>query len=461
VGSILEQLQQGDFERTVVLVNRYDGIDLPDDTCRVLILDTTPYSESLIDLYQEACRPDSEATFMRRVRTIEQGLGRSVRGEKDYSVIVITGTDLTRLLCNKNSRKYLSSQMSTQIELGIEIAEMVCQDIKADETLEDAFKNLINQCLNRDPSWKAFYAQQMETVKPSGANERVLQLYAAELAAEQKYLSGDYADASLKLQSLLDGGLANSEDRGWYLQEMARYNYRSRRPESQRLQISAYNSNRLLLRPSRGVTVTKITTVSQGRMERIIKWISQYDSYQDLDIALSDILGGLVFGTKADKFEQALDELSRALGFVGERPDKEWKEGPDNLWALDDTQYILWECKSEVAPSRAEINKREAEQMNRSCAWFEKHYAGSSVKNILVHPSNYVPSATAFTHNVEVMRVQELKRLVQTVRDFYKSFETQNFHDLSPVYVQKLVDTHNLSTSAVLSNYTRKLRDIG
>ncbi len=241
---------------------------------------------------------------------------------------------------------------------------------------------------------------------------------------------------------------------------MARYNYRSRRPESQNLQISAYNSNHQLLRPPEGVTVTKITTVSQGRMERIIQWISQYDSYQELDITLSDILGRLVFGTKSDKFEQALDELSLALGFVGERPDKSWKEGPDNLWALDATQYILWECKSEVDLKRAEINKREAEQMNRSCAWFGKHYAGSSVKYIIVHPSDYVSSAAAFTHDVEAIREQELKRLVQNVREFYKSFETQDFHDLSPVYTQKLVDGHNLSTSAVLSNYARKLRNV-
>ncbi len=168
-----------------------------------------------------------------------------------------------------------------------------------------------------------------------------------------------------------------------------------------------------------------------------------------------------MFGTKADKFEQALDELSRALGFVGERPDKVWKEGPDNLWAVDDTQYILWECKSEVDLARAEINKNEAAQMNSSCAWFGKYYTGSSVKNILVHPSNYVPSATAFTHDVEVMRERELKRLVQVVRMFYKSFETQNFHDLSSVHIQELVDVHNLSISAVLSNYTKKLRNIG
>jgi replicative superfamily II helicase len=38
-------LSRGEFEKTVVLVNRYDGIDLPDDTCRVLVFDTRPYSE--------------------------------------------------------------------------------------------------------------------------------------------------------------------------------------------------------------------------------------------------------------------------------------------------------------------------------------------------------------------------------------------------------------------------------
>ena len=177
---------------------------------------------------------------------------------------------------------------------------------------------------------------------------------------------------------------------------MARYNYRVRRPESHKLQRAAYASNRLLLRPPEGVTVAKLTIVSQGRMERIIEWVRQYGDYQQLDVALADILGRLIFGVKADRFEQALDELSRALGFQGERPDKVWKEGPDNLWALDDTQYILWECKNEVDLTRASINKHETEQMNRSCAWFGKHYAGSQVKNIIVHPTHNVESDKSF-----------------------------------------------------------------
>ncbi len=460
VGDIINRLRKGEFKNTVVLVNRYDGIDLPDETCRQLIFDGKPYSESLIDLYEEECRPGSVATLMRTVRTVEQGMGRSVRGEKDYSVVTIIGSDITRLVRDRESRKFLSSQMSRQIEIGLEIAEMAKQDIENGEKPVDAFNGLVRQCLRRDEDWKAFYVEQMEKVKPSGANEKVLRIYASELAAEQAYRDGDYATAAETIQELLDKKQVGEADKGWYLQEMARYQYRTDRPESQRLQIAAHKNNRLLLKPSDGVTVAKLTIVSQGRVERIMSWVRKFETYEQLHIAISDILGRLVFGTKADKFEQALDEVSRAIGFAGERPDKEWKEGPDNLWALDDTQYILWECKSEVEVNRAEINKREAEQMNRSSAWFEKHYAGMKVKRIIVHPAGSIASAASFTHEVEGMRENELRRLVKRLREFFKSFESSDFNDLSATKIQKLIDAHGLSIPPLLTQTTKKLKNL-
>jgi replicative superfamily II helicase len=460
VGKVIEGLKAGNFEQTVVLVNRYDGIDLPDDACRILIFDGKPYSESLIDLYEEACRPNSVATLMRTVRTVEQGMGRSVRGEKDYSVVVIIGSDLTRLVRDKESRRYLSSQMSRQLEIGLEIAEFAKQEITDGESPVSAFNGLVAQCLQRDEAWKAYYVDQMAGVVPSGANEGILKVYAFELKAERAFQEGDYTTAIEGIQKLLDSGLVSKEEKGWYLQAMARFQHRSSKPESQRLQVLAHKANRLLLKPAEGVTVAKLVTVSQGRIERIIDWAKKYENYDQLNIALSDILDRLVFGTKADKFEQALDELSRAIGFEGERPDKEWKEGPDNLWALDDTQYILWECKSEVDVNRAEIDKREAEQMNRSSAWFEKHYDGMKVKRLLIHPSHTVQSAAAFTHEVEVVRDQELRNLVRRIRGFFRSFESWNFNDLSPRQVQMIIDAHDLDVPSILAGPSKKVRNL-
>jgi len=453
-------LKGGNYEDTIVLVNRYDGIDLPDDACRVLIFDGRPYSEHLTDLHQEACRANSAATLMRTVRSIEQGMGRSVRGEKDYSAIVITGPDIVRLIRDKASRKFFSPQMAMQVEIGLEIAEMARQEIEDGGDPKTAFLKLVRQCLNRDDGWKAFYVEQMDGVKPPSVNKALLEVYKVELAAERLFEMGDYAGASTTLQGLLDSGKTLQTETAWYLQEMARYNYASNKSEYERLQVAAYTSNKLLLKPPFGVTVAKLTIVSQGRVDTVHQWVGNYEDYAQLDVAVSDILAKLVFGTRADKFEQALDELSRAIGFAGERPDKEWKEGPDNLWALDATNYILWECKSEVDTSRAEINKGEAEQMSRSAAWFDKHYPGSKVARIIIHPAGSVASAASFTYETQVMREAELKKLTKAVRAFFKSFEGLDFKSLSATHTQKLLNDHKLSVADILSGYSKRPKNL-
>lgn len=397
---------------------------------------------------------------MRTVRSIEQGMGRSVRGEKDYCVIVAIGSDLVRILRDKESRKFLSSQMAMQIKIGLEIAEMAKQDIEEGKESNQAFSELLRQCLGRDPDWKAFYIEQMDKVVPRGPNAALLRVYATELEAEQRFSAGEYVTAAEVLQKLLDSGAIQASDKGWYLQEIARYKYAGDRAEAQHLQVAAHKLNRLLLRPAAGVTVSKLTIVSHGRAERVAKWASSFSSYADLNIAISDILGRLAFGTKADNFEAALNELSRALGYLGERPDAEWKEGPDNLWALDASRYLVIECKSEVDLTRAEINKRETEQMNRSSAWFEKHYPGMNAKRIIIHPAGKIESAAAFTHEVEGMREADLKKFVKACRGFFKSFESQDLKDLSPAHIQKMLNSHEIGTDALLREYSRKLKNL-
>lgn len=460
VDDAIAKLLLGGYKETIVLVNRYDGIDLPDSACRILMFDSKPFSESLIDLYAERVRPNSKATITKTMRTIEQGMGRSVRGEKDYSVIVVVGSELVRTLRDATSRQYLSPQFAKQIEIGIELGKMAKQEIAEGENPTNAFNGLIKQCLTRDDDWKAYYAEQMSDVTPVGANKDILNIYEAELQAEKAYMAGDYVGAAKILQNLLDSGSVDANDKAWYLQERARYLYNSARADSQTQQKNAHKHNMLLLKPATGVTVTKLTLRSQGRVERIQKWIKNFDNYSELDVAVSDILERLVFGVKADKFEQALNELSFALGFIGERPDMEWKEGPDNLWALDDKNYLLIECKSEVDVTRSEVNKREAEQMNRSCAWFDKHYPGLVAKRIIIHPSGKIQSAAAFTHEVEGMREINLKNFVQSCRMFFKAFEGLNFKDLSDEHTQKLIDLYDLSVPKILSSYSKKLKDI-
>jgi len=119
----ISKLRDGEYGKTLVIVNRYDGIDLPDSTCRILVFDSLPYSESLIDLHAEWCRSESEIIAVKTARSIEQGLGRSVRGEKDYSVILITGAALVKVIRSQATRKFFSNQTKAQVEMGLEVCD--------------------------------------------------------------------------------------------------------------------------------------------------------------------------------------------------------------------------------------------------------------------------------------------------------------------------------------------------
>jgi len=457
IDSEIEKLRSGDVKNVVVIVNRYDGIDLPDASCRLLIFDSEPYSESLVDLYIESCRPSSETTAIRKARTIEQGLGRSVRGERDYCIIIITGPDLVKCVRSKFTREHLSSQTQLQIQIGFDIADIAKDDLHDGSQPVDVLTAVMKQCLRRDPTWKLFYAEQMETVEPEAVSKTGLKIFSRELKAEQLHQSGDSQGAVKELQSLINDCVTNEEECGWYLQEMARYTLSFDVTESNNLQRNAHLKNHALLRPSSGMQIEQIVVISQKRMGQTIAWIKKHDTYEELRIAVDDILCRLIFGIKADKFEDAFNQLGAFLGFVAQRPEKEWKEGPDNLWGLREGEYLLVECKNEVAQTRAEIDEHEAEQMNKSSAWFDAQYKDTLCHRWIVIPTRKLTGKTSFTHNVVVLKKSGLAQLVNNVKKFSEQFKEVDFKDLSKRNIQELIDANNLSVDDICSEYTESV----
>ncbi|MGH7146468.1 MAG: DEAD/DEAH box helicase family protein [Nitrospiraceae bacterium] len=452
----VKSLREKNWERTLVIVNRYDGIDLPDDSCRILIIDSKPHPGTLIDRYAEVYRSNSEVIKIKTARTIEQGMGRAVRGEKDYCVLILIGPELIKTIRTKGARKYFSSQTQKQIDVGIEIADLAKEEIAEGVRPLKALSNLINQCLKRDDAWKEFYAEKMDEVASVGSTPKILHIFSAEIQAELKYQHGAYDEAAAITQKLIDGSIKSDSEKGWYIQEMARYIYSKSKKESNSLQIAAHQKNRYLLKPKTGMTFEKVSTTSQKRIGTIIKWIGNFENFEELSIALDELLGNLRFGVKAEPFERAFDDLARALGFNGERPDKEWKAGPDNLWALRDGDYLLVECKSEVALDRAMINKDETGQMNNACAWFKNHYGSAEVKRVMIIPTKKVSPAGGFNEEVQVMREHNLKKLVSNIRAFFNEFKGLDLRDLSESKIQEFLELHGLSVPKLLADYSEK-----
>lgn len=456
IGGVIDHLKKGNYNETVVFANRYDGIDLPDESCRILIIDGKPFFHSLSDRYEEANRVTSDSINIKIAQKIEQGLGRSVRGEKDYCIIFLIGSDLVKFIKSSRTNKYFSSQTKKQLEIGVEIAQMAVEELSDKNEPMDAMKSLMKQLLQRDEGWKEFYKEEMNKITPTNNNSAIYETLVLERKAAVSNHAGNYEKACDAMQKIVDNYCNDDSERGWYLQILARYKYLDSKIESNSLQKSAFLKNNELLKPKEGINYKKLEYINENRIQRIIQYLKGFPNYQDLMINVEGVLGDMEFGTSAEKFESALKELGLMLGFLSERPDKEFKKGPDNLWCGVSNQYFIFECKSEVNTDRQEINKHEAAQMNTHCAWFEGQYGESAVKRILIVPTKNLSYHGDFTHEVEIMRRNTLKNLRQNVKSFFKEFSKYEIQSMTDDTIQSFLNAHKLDIDSLKTLYSEK-----
>lgn len=454
INEIISKLKDGNYSKTIVLSNRYDGIDLPDDSCRILILDTKPYASSLYDKLQEHFRENSRVIDIRIAQKVEQGLGRAVRGEKDYCVILITGGELINLVRSKKLKKYFSSQTNKQIEIGIEAGSIAVEQMNSNDAVS-LLHNIIKICIGRDENWKQFYKEQMDNIIETDNDFDLLEILQLEKVAEQFHISGKHQKAIDCIQNLIDTYLSDDDkiERAYYLQEIARYSNSISKEMSNKYQLAAYNLNRILLKPSISIEFQKLK-IDKKRTENIINWIKKYDNFQDLFFEVKRISSKLSFSSNADDFEKALNELGTSLGFACERPDKELKMGPDNLWSLSEDKYILFECKNEVDESRTSINKSETGQINNSCAWFKSNYPGCTVKNIMIIQTKFIARTTGFNDKVEIIRKSGLNELKRKYVEFFNDLNAYELSTLTESQINTSLNLHSLTVDNFFNSFS-------
>ncbi len=457
VPAVINHLKNGNFKDTVVFANRYDGIDLPDETCRILILDGRPFFFSLADRYEESNREGSDFFNIKIAQKIEQGLGRSVRGEKDYCLILIIGGDLIKFIKSSRTNKYFSPQTKKQIELGMEIAKMAIEEKNDEDEPFKIVKSLMKQSLKRDDAWKEFYKEEMNKITPAQTSNSLYEVLTLEREAALHNYAKEFQKACDKIQKIIDDFCPDEIEKAWYLQVQARNKYRQSKVDANNLQKSAFQKNHELLKPSEGVDYKRLDFINESRTKRIIGWMKSHKNFQEVMLSVEGVLSELEFGTTAEKFEASLKELGLMLGFLSERPDKEFKKGPDNLWCGVSGQYFIFECKSEVNPNRAEISKREAGQMNTHCAWFKHQYGEVPVARLMVIPTKNLSYQADFNEKVEILRRGKLRTLRRKVRDFFKEFEKYELSSLSDEKVQEFINAHNLDIESLKSSYSEKV----
>ena len=102
----------------LVLANRYDGIDLPDEACRLVLLHGVPLGIHLQERFLFDKLSAREA-LDERIRTrITQGMGRATRNRQDYAAVLFTGQELISFLSREDVRAAMRPELQAELRAG-------------------------------------------------------------------------------------------------------------------------------------------------------------------------------------------------------------------------------------------------------------------------------------------------------------------------------------------------------
>ena len=298
---------------------------------------------------------------------------------------------------------------------------------------------------------------EMDSIESTTSNATIYDKLLEESRMEILYCNGEYQKASDEMQKFINNFSGNDLDKGWYLQQLARYIYPIAKDKSIQLQKSAFISNPQLLKPKIGIEYSKVSYINENRLKRIRSFLKKYNDYNELVLEIDELLDYLSFGMESEKFESALKIIGELMGYISQRPDKEFRKGPDNLWCIANNEYSFFECKNEVAETRVEISKSEAGQMNNHCAWFEEQYGkDTKVNRFLIIPTKDLSSNANFTHDVRIIRRGTLKFLKDNIKSFIAELKSYDLSDITDDTLQRFLDLHKLNPSNLLDTYSEE-----
>ncbi|MGN6149664.1 MAG: DEAD/DEAH box helicase family protein, partial [Rhizomicrobium sp.] len=377
-----------------MLVSRVDGIDLPHDTCRIMILDGLPAGTSLFERYLWEFVDLKNLAATKIANRIAQLFGRINRGRNDYGAFLISGRDLQIWLSSDRNVSLLPDLLQQQITLGRHVQDGFGSTDPA------KVAGLVDQVLSRDAGWISYYGDNID--KRRLDEERVERARALEEGMVQAALAtaeyaklmwdGDVAGARKILEDCIEG-VARTDSRlaGW-LNIWLGGNYQ--------IEGDAESATNAFRRARNQIGINFNIPTKQEKeggkpAPPLEPFASEIDelasttsgdafarSVRQLKASLADL-----DGASPRQMEEAVRALGELLGFNASRPDNDLGTGPDVLWeAKDGHGSIGFELKTDKKTPATYRKKDDIGQGHDHLEWIAKNKPGKCLGLIFVGP---------------------------------------------------------------------------
>lgn len=440
IAQVVELLKDGHVG-LVVFVNKYDGVDLPGNACRVLVIDGIPEAITNSDRREAEILGGSDFLAQHKLQIIEQGMGRGVRSTEDYCVVLLMGTSLSKVLARPEMRERLSPATRTQLKLSMAIAEQIESNNLGD------MLGVIKLCLNRDIRWRTHSRQSLAGVTYATGSIEPYSFHFRR--AFEKSVIGQFGKACDAMQ---DAQNTTDDNKlvGWLLEQFATYKQQVDKVQAQNILTSAIGRNPRVMRPANGVTYQRARTGTDQANTAYDAITNRFRNQTELVLGFRELADRLSFNNNASDFESAMEELGNVLGFNSQRPEQEFGKGPDVLWSVGNSKYLIIECKNEA---EADVWKKDAAQLAHSMNWFlEKYDQTCTGIPILVHHSGYHAQEATPPPNARVLDKECLQKLCESLKQFAIALADRSAYARTDV--QDLLQYQGLMAGDLIARYT-------
>ncbi len=384
VDNLVTKLQEGSYFGPAIFANRYDGIDLPGNSCRLLIISGLPSGTSNYELFRASSLFGGATITRMLAQRIEQGMGRGARGAGDHCVVLLVGSDLAGWIAKNANFTFLTKATKAQLEMGTEISREVTD-------LSDLGQTMLRS-INRDQAWIEYHAETLaELVDDASPEASEFTLAGGERKAFNLWSDGYYEQAISKLEKITSVDNIESQVKGWLEQLGARISDKWGNTEkAEDLQRQAYAHNRNLIRPKILPPYRPLVKLDSQSVA-IVELLGGYRLRRGVLQNFESIVSNLHEHATANQFEKALADLAPMLGFRAERHDNNG-EGPDVLWLLPENTGLVIEAKSRKKQKNP-LTKEEHGQLLVAAEWFSNHYPDHRSIRVSVHPENTATKA--------------------------------------------------------------------
>jgi len=428
----------------VVVVNKYDGIDLPKSACTVLVIDGLPDVRRKIDKVEESALRGSEVASGGKIQKIEQGMGRGIRSKDDYCVVFLMGHSLVSHLYVNGAISNFTPATKKQMELSDQLSKQL-----RGKSLHE-LRSVIDYSLKRDRDWIKTSRGALVQVKYDpevNFNERVV----LERSAYNQALINNNQEAVKMIQDAIN----EEEDatlKGFLKQKMAEYMHFIDSVEAQKTLKSAVKDNTQVIHPIEGIQYDRLMPTDSSQAQQLLEKIkTRFKDPNKFVIFVNKLIDQLVFvpGT-SNIFEEAIKDLAEVIGLKGQRPEKQFNKGPDNLWNVGGSSYFVIECKNEATTNF--ISKGDCNQLNGSITWFNNHYDHNNVLvPIMIHRSDKFEYSASPDPTIRIINEKLLEELKSNLRSFAQAVAL-NSNDVNKI--DDLLNQHAFKEKKFIKKYT-------